>query len=66
MGEGESNCKRVMRDTPELVEKVARIIGAIYDGYADPIETPNNWARAETAARAAIQAMIDALPEDGK
>jgi hypothetical protein len=45
----------------EMTNRVARAIGACYDGYADPVETPHNWARATEAARAAIEAMRDYL-----
>jgi hypothetical protein len=41
------------------LEQVARAIAEIYDGYADPVETPNNWARAISAARAAIESMLE-------
>ena len=54
-----------MTDTAEtmtMVERVAREVGAIYDGYADPIDTPTNWARAMSAARAAIAAIAELTP----
>lgn len=43
----------------ELIEKVARVLGAAYDGYADPVETPNNWANAEQAARDVIPIVLE-------
>jgi len=45
---------------PDIVEAVARAIGAIYDGDADPQTTPNNYARAISAAQAALSAIHDA------
>lgn len=47
----------------EMIERVARVIGASYDGEADPVLTPNNWARAVEAARAAIDAMREPSKE---
>lgn len=47
----------------EMLDRVARAIGESYDGYADPVETPNNWARAVGAARAAIEAMRPELEQ---
>jgi hypothetical protein len=41
----------------EMIDRVARAIGEVYDGLADPELTPNNWARAALAARAAVDAM---------
>jgi hypothetical protein len=56
----------------EKREKVARAIGEVYDGSADPVEFPNNWARAIEAADAAIAAYeaaqwrtIESAPKDG-
>lgn len=43
MSEESERVKESMRFT------LARAIGDAYDGYADPVDTPNNWARALTA-----------------
>lgn len=47
----------------ELLERVARAIGEAYDGYADPVDTPNNWKAAIHAARLAVEAMREPSPE---
>jgi hypothetical protein len=41
---------------PTEHDAAIRIIGGHYDGDADPLETPNNWARAEGC----LQALLDA------
>lgn len=41
----------------EMIEHVARAIGESLYGLCDPRETPNTWAQAVSAARAAIEAM---------
>ena len=46
-----------------MVERVARTIGEYYDGLTDPVATPENWARALGAARAAIAAMREPTAE---
>ncbi len=43
--------------TDSMVEKMARAIGEHYDGYCDPVATPNTWASAMGAARAALKVM---------
>ena len=40
-----------------LIEKMARAIGEVYDGYADPVDTPSNYGRAKSATIAALKAM---------
>jgi hypothetical protein len=42
-----------------MKEILARIIGEMYDGYADPVDTPNNWARALHAADEVLEAFIN-------
>ena len=37
---------------------LARAIGCAYDGYADPVDTPNNWARAITAADEVLETLM--------
>jgi len=45
------------------LEELARIIGAIYDGYVDPIDTPNRYQVAEDTARAVLTALR--IPDEG-
>lgn len=47
----------------EMIERVARAIGDSYDGDVNPVDTPNSWARALSAARAAIEAMREPTPQ---
>lgn len=47
----------------EMVDRLARVIGAAYDGEADPETTPNNWRRAVSAARDVIAAMREPSEE---
>lgn len=49
-------------DTP-MVERLAREIGAIYDGEVDPIATPNRYPVAELAARAVLECLRTPTPE---
>lgn len=44
----------------EIREVIARAVGEVYDGCADPIDTPNNWARATSATDAALAAIKQA------
>lgn len=44
----------------DLREVIARAVGETYDGCADPVDTPNNWARATSAADAALAAIKQA------
>ena len=39
------------------IERAARALGEVYDGFADPVETPQNWARAVDGVRAVIAAI---------
>ena len=41
----------------KMIDRVTKAIAEVYEGYADPVETPSNWARAKSAAEAAIAAM---------
>lgn len=41
----------------EMLQTVAKAIGDALYGYCDPVETPNTWADAICAARAAIESM---------
>jgi hypothetical protein len=43
--------------TDTLRNRLIRIVGEAYDGYADPEETPNNWLRAESAIDAILAEM---------
>ena len=45
--------------TPEQIDQFARAIGEVYDGSADPNETPNNYSHA-LAAVEVIRPLIDA------
>lgn len=47
----------------EMVERVAKAVGEVLYGAADPVDTPNNWARSMDAARAAITAMREPTEE---
>jgi hypothetical protein len=40
-------------------ERLIRVIGSHYDGDADPVETPNNWARAEGAVDAMLAELVN-------
>lgn len=41
-------------------ELITAALGEHVDGYADPVETPNNWARATLATDAILAAISDA------
>jgi hypothetical protein len=43
--------------THPIREAVAKAVGEVYDGYADPVDTPHNWRRAIVATDDAIAAM---------
>lgn len=39
------------------LERAARDLGEIYDGYADPKDTPENWGRAIAGVKAVLLAI---------
>ena len=56
----EAKCKAVFEAVLLSVDvpTIARVVGGVYDGYCDPDETPTNYARALSATRAAINALL--------
>lgn len=44
-------------------DRLIRAVGDYYDGYADPVDTPSNWRRAEGAVEALIAVLRE--PDDG-
>lgn len=36
-------------NAPDLVEELAAEVGGVYDGWVDPVHTPNRWPVAVTA-----------------
>lgn len=45
------------------LDRLARVLGEHYDGSADPIDTPNNFARARGGIVAVLTAMRDPTSE---
>lgn len=45
------------------LDRLARVLGEHYDGSADPIDTPNNFARARGGIVAVLTAMRDPTPD---
>lgn len=54
-----------LKKSDSLAEKVARAIAENYDGYADPVETPQSWARAISAAHDAMAVIRDEFYASG-
>lgn len=44
----------------EVIGALVKAVGESYDGDADPVSTPNNFARATNAIHAALQALDQA------